>query len=157
MEFITTLPFGLAFAVLFCIVLGRSNATYWLGRGAAAGGRRTRLKRYLDSAPMARAEAIIARWGAPAVTACSVAVGLQTAVNLAAGVGRMPYLRRYLPAAIAGSILWALLYAVVGLAAVNATLAAVGGEPGALLIVLAVLLAVVIAMICGRRLAAARR
>ena len=43
MEFFTSLPFGWAFLSLFGIVMARANATYWLGRGAAAGGRKTKL------------------------------------------------------------------------------------------------------------------
>ena len=41
-------------------------------------------------------------------------VGFQTLANLAAGVGRMP-LRRYLPALVIGGLIWAVLYATVGL------------------------------------------
>ena len=42
-------------------------------------------------------------------------VGIQTLVNLAAGVMQMP-LRRYIPALTVGSILWAFLYATAGFA-----------------------------------------
>lgn len=157
MEFFTSLPFGLAFLSLFCIVMARANATYWLGRGAAAGGRKTRLKKYLDSAPMARAEAIIARWGAPAVALCFLTIGLQTAINLAAGVGRMPYPSRYLPAVITGSVIWALLYATVGLAVVDAAIAAFGGEPAALLLLLGIAVLIVVVVLWRRRAAAAKR
>jgi membrane protein DedA with SNARE-associated domain len=41
-------------------------------------------------------------------------VGFQTLANLAAGVGKMP-LRRYLPALVLGGLIWAVLYATVGL------------------------------------------
>jgi membrane protein DedA with SNARE-associated domain len=57
----------------------------------------------------------VARWGAPVVTVSFLTIGIQTLVNLAAGVMRMP-LRRYIPALIVGSILWAVLYATVGFA-----------------------------------------
>jgi membrane protein DedA with SNARE-associated domain len=57
----------------------------------------------------------VARWGAPLVTLSFLTVGIQTLVNLAAGVMRMP-LRRYLPALTVGAILWAFLYATVGFA-----------------------------------------
>ena len=142
MEFFTSLPVGWAFLSLFGIVMARANATYWLGRGAAAGGRKTKLKKYLDSAAMARAESIIARWGAPAVAVCFVTVGLQTAINLAAGVGRMPYATRYLPAVVVGSVIWALLYATIGLAAFTAVIDAIGGEPAGLAVLLLIALAV---------------
>jgi membrane protein DedA with SNARE-associated domain len=57
----------------------------------------------------------VARWGAPVVIVSFLTVGIQTLVNLAAGVLRMP-LRRYLPALTVGSIIWAFLYATVGFA-----------------------------------------
>jgi membrane protein DedA with SNARE-associated domain len=57
----------------------------------------------------------VARWGAPVVTLSFLTVGIQTLVNLAAGVMRMP-LRRYLPALTIGAILWAFLYATMGFA-----------------------------------------
>jgi membrane protein DedA with SNARE-associated domain len=63
----------------------------------------------------ARMQQTVARWGAPVVTLSFLTVGIQTLVNLAAGVMRMP-LRRYLPALTVGAILWAFLYATVGFA-----------------------------------------
>ncbi|WP_114621318.1 DedA family protein [Renibacterium salmoninarum] len=157
MDFFTSLPFGWAFLSLFCIVMARANVTYWLGRGAAAGGRKTNLKKYLDSAPMARAESIIARWGAPAVAICFMTVGLQTAINLAAGVGRMPYPSRYLPAVIAGSVIWVLLYATIGLAAINATIAAFGGEPASFVVLFLIAVAIVAAILWRRKVRSANR
>jgi membrane protein DedA with SNARE-associated domain len=83
-------------------------------------------------------------------------IGLQTAVNLAAGAARMP-LRRYLPAATVGSALWALLYATIGLAALEAWLAVVAVSPaGAGLSVLAVIAVLVWLMVARRRRAAAK-
>jgi membrane protein DedA with SNARE-associated domain len=58
---------------------------------------------------------LVARWGAPVVIVSFLTVGIQTLVNLAAGVLRMP-LRRYLPALTVGAIIWAFLYATVGFA-----------------------------------------
>src|SRR6476469_2126336 len=113
MSMLDGLPFPLAVGVLFCIVMLRANATYWIGRGAATGAARTRLSRVVGSATFRRAHGIVARWGAPVVTGSFLTVGIQSLFNLAAGVARMP-LRRYLPAVTLGSILWALLYATVG-------------------------------------------
>ncbi|MGP9501689.1 DedA family protein [Specibacter sp. AOP5-B1-6] len=132
MESITSLPFAWAFLTLFVIVMLRSNATYWAGRGLAAGGRKTRLQKHLDSPAVLRAEKIIARWGAPAVSVSFLTIGVQTAVNMSAGLGRMP-LRRYIPATVVGSIAWACIYATVGLAAFEVALAAAAGSPLALL------------------------
>ena len=63
----------------------------------------------------ARVQQVVARWGAPVVAAVVPHRRIQTLVNLAAGVMRMP-LRRYIPALVVGSIIWAFLYATVGFA-----------------------------------------
>lgn len=106
-------PFPLVVAALFCIVLLRSNGTYWLGRAAAHTARRTRASRWLDSAGYRRAVDRINRWGAPAVSLSFLTVGVQTVINLAAGATRMPLIR-YIPATVIGSVMWAFLYATVG-------------------------------------------
>jgi membrane protein DedA with SNARE-associated domain len=134
MDAIVSLPFVWAFLALFVIVMLRSNATYWAGRGLAAGGRKTKLQKYLDSPTFRRAEKIIGRWGAPAVSVSFLTIGVQTAINMAAGLGRMP-LRRYIPATVAGSIAWACIYATIGLAAFDAAVAAAAGSPLALIVV----------------------
>jgi membrane protein DedA with SNARE-associated domain len=118
------LPFWQAFLALFVIVLARSNATYWVGRGAIAAWRRYRGS---HGELTARAEALLRRLGPFAVTLSYLTVGIQTAVHLTAGVMRMP-LRFYLPAAVVGSAAWAALYATVGLAVVQAWLAAEAGS-----------------------------
>lgn len=135
MDSIGSLPFLWAYLALFVVVMLRSNATYWAGRGMAAGGRKTRLQRYLDSASATRAEKAVARWGAPAVSVSFLTIGVQTAVNLAAGLGRMP-LRRYIPATVVGALAWAAIYATVGLAAFDAAVAAAAGSPLALVLLL---------------------
>lgn len=106
-------PFPAAVAVLFVIVMLRAGGTYALGRAANAGARRTRLAHLMARGGFQRAQRLIARWGAPVVTLSFLTVGLQTMINLAAGVTQMP-LRRYLPALTIGSVLWAFLYASVG-------------------------------------------
>jgi membrane protein DedA with SNARE-associated domain len=118
------LPFWQAFLALFLIVMARSNATYWVGRGAIAGWRRYRGS-HRDLT--ARAEALLRRLGPFAVTLSYLTIGIQTAVHLTAGVMRMP-LRYYLAAAVVGSAVWAALYATVGLAVVQAWLAAEAGS-----------------------------
>jgi membrane protein DedA with SNARE-associated domain len=106
-------PYPVVVAVLFVIVMLRANATYWLGRAAQRGVRRTRADRLLQSSGFRRAEGVIGRWGAPVISLSFLTVGFQTLANFAAGVTRMP-LRRYLPAVTVGGILWAFLYATVG-------------------------------------------
>ena len=105
-------PYPLALATLFVIVLLRAGGTYALGRGAHAGADRSRLARLVRRPGFRRAEGLVARWGAPVVTASFLTVGVQTLVNLAAGLARMP-LRRYLPALVVGGAIWAFIYATV--------------------------------------------
>jgi membrane protein DedA with SNARE-associated domain len=137
------------FVGLFVIVMLRANATYWIGRGAAAGTRRWRRLEGEPSAGWARAQGLVHRWGPLAVVLCFLTVGVQTAVNATAGITRMP-LRRYLPAVTLGSILWAALYASVGLAAAQAWLSAAARSPVAATVV-AVLLVVGLLVLGVRR------
>jgi membrane protein DedA with SNARE-associated domain len=87
----------------------------------------------------ARMQRAVARWGAPVVTVSFLTVGIQTLVNLAAGVMRMP-LRRYIPALIVGSILWAFLYATVGFATFVGWRQVYELSPTAAIVILVVLL-----------------
>ncbi len=107
-------PFLVVVGALFVIVMLRANATYWLGRGIVAGAGRSRFSRVLNSRAYAVGASWINRWGAPAVALSFLTIGVQTMVNLSAGVARMP-MRRYLPSVIVGSIAWAFLYASVGI------------------------------------------
>ncbi len=128
MDQILDLPFEVALVALFAVVMVRVNATYWIGRGAAAGMERTRFARALRRPEASKAQALIQRFGPYAVILTFLTIGLQTAVNLAAGGARMP-LGRYLPAAIVGSGIWAFVYATIGLAAIDAWLAVAAASP----------------------------
>lgn len=125
------LPFWQAFLALFAIVMLRSNATYWVGRGAMAGWRRRHApgdgEREGQVERQQRAEALLRRLGPVAVTLSYLTVGIQTAIHLTAGVIRMS-LAYYLPASILGSMAWAALYATIGLAVVQAWIAAEAGS-----------------------------
>lgn len=145
-----SLPFGVALAALFAIVMIRVNVTYWIGRGAVAGFAHTRFGRSLERPKAARAQVLIQRWGPYAVVLSFLTIGLQTAINLAAGAARMP-LRRYLPAAIAGSLMWALLYATIGLAALEAWLAVAAASPVGAGLGVAVLAAVIVWVVVARK------
>lgn len=106
-------PYLVVVAALFVIVMLRANGTYWLGRGMTAGAEHTRLAKLLRSKHYANATRWLNRWGAPAISLSFLTIGIQTVINLAAGVTRMP-LRRYLPAVAVGGLLWAFLYGTVG-------------------------------------------
>ena len=149
MEYVRSLPFPIAVAALFVIVLLRAGGTYGLGRAAHAGADRTRLRRLLASPRFARAEDLIARWGAPVVAVSFLTVGFQTVANLAAGVTRMP-LRRYLPALVVGGLCWAVLYASLGLVTVAALRGLWEVTPVGATVVLAVGVAAVGAYVAGQ-------
>lgn len=107
--------------ILFAGAFLRGGATYAAGRGLRRGGEQSRLAGHLDRPLVARAEGWVHRFGAPLVSLGFLTVGVQTAINAASGLLRMP-LRRFLPALVAGAALWATLYLTVGLAVVDALL-----------------------------------
>jgi membrane protein DedA with SNARE-associated domain len=147
LETLAALPFWLAFLALFASAMVRSNGTYWVGRGAIAGWRRYR---GTHGELTVRAEALLRRFGPFAVTLSYLTVGIQTAIHLTAGVMRMP-LRFYLPAAVVGSTIWAVLYATVGLAVVQAWLAAEAGSWWGLAVVVLVVAGAVVWFVARRR------
>ncbi|TQM64804.1 DedA family protein [Humibacillus xanthopallidus] len=145
---LAALPFWQAFAALFVIVMARSNATYWVGRGAVAGWRRYR---GAHGELTRRAESLLRSLGPLAVTLSYLTIGIQTAVHLTAGVMRMP-LRFYVPAAVVGSAAWAAIYATIGLAVVQAWIAAEAGSWWGLAVIVAVLGAGIVTWVVrGRR------
>lgn len=113
------LPYPLVYAVFFLGAMVRANATYWLGRGARSGGGNTRAGRRLNNPVVRHAETVIARFGAPAVALSFLTVGVQTALNFAAGVLRMPWWR-YEVGAVLGALMWAGIYSTIGFAVFGA-------------------------------------
>ena len=142
-------PYAATLAFFFSVAMVRSNATYWAGRGLRAGGERTRLSGHLDRPAVLAAERFVRRVGAPAVTVSFLTIGFQTAIIAAAGVLRMP-LSRFVPAAAAGSLVWAGVYTTIGFAVVDAWLTGTAG-PWLLLVV------VVVAVVWGVTLLVSRR
>jgi membrane protein DedA with SNARE-associated domain len=122
MDWLRDAPFGWAYLFLFCGAMLRANSTYWIGRGLAAGVRHSRFEHFLEGPIYQRARRFMARWGVFAVPLSFLTVGIQTAVNASAGISRMP-LVKYLPAVVAGCLMWALIYATVGMAVIYAWLA----------------------------------
>ncbi len=101
----------------------RGGGIYWIGRGLRGAGDRRR--RLAEHPAVIRAEALVTRFGAPAVTLSFLTVGIQSAVNAAAGLLRMPA-RRYVPALLVGAMLWATVYTTVGFAVLYAVLGRAG-------------------------------
>lgn len=151
MTFFADWPYPIAVATLFVIVMARANGTYWLGRGLRSGAGRTRMSRILESPGYRRAERMVQRWGAPAVTLCFLTVGVQTMINIAAGAGRMP-LRRYLPAVTLGCVIWAFVYATVGFVTFEALLVLHRASPVAFWVLLgAIVVSIVIVVLVNLR------
>ena len=149
-------PFGITFAALFGIVFLRAQGTYWIGRAVTAGLLHTRVASWTTTPRMTRAVDALHRWGLPVVTVSFLTVGFQTVVNAAAGLIRMPWLR-YTVAMLIGCAAWAAIYATVGIAAFEASLALAARSPWALVAVLAVLLGVLGAVVVVRARSHARK
>lgn len=110
-------PVWALFAFFFVGAFARGGTTYAVGRGV----RRVDQTRtgWLSGERVVRAEQIVGRWGAPAVSLAFLTVGVQSAILAAAGVLRMP-LRRFLPALAVGAAIWATVYTTVGMAVISA-------------------------------------
>jgi membrane protein DedA with SNARE-associated domain len=149
-ELVDGWPYAAVFALFFASGMARSHLTYWAGRGLRHGGGRSRLAGHLDRPVVKRAEDVVRRLGAPVVALSFLTVGLQTAVNAAAGSLRMP-LSRYLPATVLGSLAWAALYTTVGFAVARAWLGGIAWPWAAAGLVAAALL-VAASLMVGARL-----
>ena len=146
LERIHSLPYPWVFLFFWCLALMRSPTMYWIGRGVTAGTAHTRWSSLLESPMYARAQSWSARWGVLAVPMSFLTVGLQSFIQISAGVARMP-LRRYVVATAAGAIVWAAVYTTIGMAIVTAWLT---GPTGRIVIILVA--AALVAFIVLRRL-----
>lgn len=147
------LEFGALYLTLLGIVFARAQATYWVGRLAGGGARRIGFVQRLESRRLGTAEKLLAKYGAPAITLSFVTIGLQTALNGLAGLGRMP-VGRYVVFMLPGCAAWALIYATVGLAAIWAWLGLAASSPwglAAIVAVGAVIAVTVVAVLRTRR------
>ncbi|MCW4354357.1 VTT domain-containing protein [Hoyosella sp. YIM 151337] len=138
---------------LLGIVFLRAQATYWVGRALGAGVHRSRFGARLGS-KLDRAEAAINRYGPPAVTVSFLTIGVQTAINLAAGAMRMHFFR-YLVAMFLGCLMWAAIYTFGGLAVMTAWLSIFVESPFLAVAALLVIAAIVTLLILRRRRSAA--
>ncbi|MBB4735980.1 membrane protein DedA with SNARE-associated domain [Micrococcus cohnii] len=127
---IESLPLGLSVGFFWTLAVLRSLLVFGLGRAAAAGAERSRVRRVLDGPGYARARVFADRFGPWAIPLCYLTIGLQTAVIVSAGAARMRW-RRFLPAMAVGTFVWGLVYGTVGMAIVWAVLGAAVGEPWA--------------------------
>ena len=125
---------------MWVVGIVRTSIVYALGALAAEGGARLdRIRKAMDSPLYRKARAFINRWGVIAVPLCFLTVGLQTAVIITTGFTKMP-LRRWVPAMLLGTFIWACVYTTIGFA----ILAALGLEPWMFPLALAIVITVLV-------------
>lgn len=125
---------------MWVVGIVRTSIVYALGALAAEGGARLdRIRKATDSPLYRKARTFINRWGVIAVPLCFLTVGLQTAVIITTGFTKMP-LRRWVPAMLVGTFMWACIYTTIGFA----ILAALGLEPWMFPLALAIVITVLV-------------
>ena len=125
---------------MWVVGIVRTSIVYALGALAAEGGARLdRIRKAMDSPLYRKARRLINRWGVIAVPLCFLTVGLQTAVIITTGFTKMP-LRRWVPAMLVGTFMWACIYTTIGFA----ILAALGLEPWMFPLALALVIMVLV-------------
>ncbi|MDM7831530.1 DedA family protein [Cellulomonas edaphi] len=154
-----------ALIVLFLFAMARSHATYWAGRGVVRGAHTvhetdhgfawwrsmiTRLEAWTNTNAAQRGLDLVRGWGPIAVTIAFVMFGLQTAIFASAGLIQMKY-TRFTVATIPGAIVWAIIWATVGVGAVWGAIKLFAASPIAFTAVVGVL-ALVVAWWVRRRL-----
>lgn len=135
---------------MWVVGIVRTSIVYALGTLAAEGGARLdRIRKAMDSPLYRKARRLINRWGVIAVPLCFLTVGLQTAVIITTGFTKMP-LRRWVPAMLVGTFIWACIYTTIGFA----ILAALGLEPWMFPLALAIVITamVIVAQLRERRI-----
>ena len=125
---------------MWVVGIVRTSIVYALGALAAEGGARLdRIRKAMDSPLYRKARRLINRWGVVAVPLCFLTAGLQTAVIITTGFTKMP-LRRWVPAMLLGTFIWACIYTTIGFA----ILAALGLEPWMFPLALALVITVLV-------------
>ena len=139
-EWFDALPIEVALAFMWVVGIVRTSIVYALGALAAEGGARLdRIRKAMGSPLYRKARRLINRWGVIAVPLCFLTVGLQTAVIITTGFTKMP-LRRWVPAMLVGTFMWACIYTTIGFA----ILAALGLEPWMFPLALAIVITVMV-------------
>lgn len=118
-EWITAWPTEAVWLLFWCGSMCRGGFLHWLGRRLR--GLDASRAAWLDRPMVARAEHLVETYGAPMVVASYLTVGLQSAIHVATGALRMST-RRYLPALVLGSAVWATIYTTIGMSVVYAAL-----------------------------------
>lgn len=151
--------FVVAFLFLTTIAMLRGQATYWIARAvteqalrrtAPSTGWRAGVHAWLGGKGVARGRASLQRWGLVMVPLCYLTLGFQTLVLAAAGVIRIPW-PRFTLAQLPGAAAWGLIYSTIGFAVWAAAIAALAGQPLALLAMAAVVLVVAATLVVRRR------
>lgn len=135
-EWVARAPLWVGIGFLFFVVFFRAQATFWIGRGLAAGtiqaGKRSGavawVARGITSPRFVRAEQLVHRYGGPVITGSFLTIGFQTFANTAAGFMRMSW-PRYTVWMVPGCVAWALIYGFGGLAVWAAIGALLTGSP----------------------------
>ena len=133
-EWFDALPIEVALAFMWVVGIVRTSIVYALGAL-----RLDRIRKAMDSPLYRKARRLINRWGVIAVPLCFLTVGLQTAVIITTGFTKMP-LRRWVPAMLVGTFMWACIYTTIGFA----ILAALGLEPWMFPLALAIVITVLV-------------
>ena len=136
-DWFDALPIEVALAFMWVVGIVRTSIVYALGALAAEGGARLdRIRKAMDSPLYRKARTFI---NVIAVPLCFLTVGLQTAVIITTGFTKMP-LRRWVPAMLVGTFMWACIYTTIGFA----ILAALGLEPWMFPLALAIVITVMV-------------
>lgn len=149
-EWINSLPIEVALLFMWIVGIVRTCLVYWAAALAAKGSARLhRIREAMEHPLYRKARAFINRWGVIAVPLCFLTVGFQTAVIITTGFTRMP-LRRWIPAMLIGTLMWAAIYTTIGFA----ILAALGLEPWMFPVALAFVVtgAVIISVVREKRI-----
>ncbi|GAB3686973.1 DedA family protein [Nocardiopsis oceani] len=144
-------PFWVIYFTLLVVILLRAPATYWIGRGLGAGVARSRVGQRLGP-KLDAAKQRIDRFGAPVVTLSFFTVGMQTAINFAAGAVRMRF-PVYFAAVFVGGLAWAGLWGVVISGVVGTWLALFLNSPWTAVGVVALAVLAVVGLVVRSRLA----
>ena len=112
---------------MWIVGIVRTCLVYWVAALAAKGSARLhRIREAMERPLYRKARAFINRWGVIAVPLCFLTVGFQTAVIVTTGFTRMP-LRRWIPAMLMGTLMWAAIYTTIGFAILAALACVVAG------------------------------